>query len=66
MSKKLNIILEKDDDGYFVYCPELEGCHSQGETFEEAMENIKEAIELYMETLSASEKNSLRTNFPIS
>jgi len=61
MSKKLNIIFEKDEDGYFVYCPELEGCHSQGDTFEEAMENIKEAIELYLETLSENERNSLRT-----
>jgi predicted RNase H-like HicB family nuclease len=61
MSRKLNIIFEKDEDGYFVYCPELEGCHSQGDTFEEALDNIKEAIELYLETLSDSEKNSLRT-----
>jgi len=61
MSKKLNIIFEKDEDGYFVYCPELEGCHSQGDSIEEAMENIKEAIELYLETLSENERNSLRT-----
>ena len=61
MSKKLNIIFEKDEDGYFAYCPELEGCHSQGDSFEEAMENIKEAIELYLETLSVSERNSLQT-----
>jgi len=61
MSKKLNIIIEIDEDGYYVYCPELEGCHSQGDTYEEALDNIKEAIELYLETLSSSERNSLRT-----
>ena len=61
MSKKLNIIIEIDEDGYYVYCPELEGCHTQGDTFEEAMNNIKEAIGLYLETLSSSERNSLRT-----
>ena len=55
MSKKLNIIFEKDEDGYYVYCPELEGCHTQGDTFEEAMNNIKEAIELYLKTLSRDE-----------
>jgi predicted RNase H-like HicB family nuclease len=51
MSNKVNVIIEKDDHGYYAYCPELEGCQSQGDTFEEVLENIKEAIELYVETL---------------
>jgi predicted RNase H-like HicB family nuclease len=49
MSGKLTIIFEKDDFGYYCYCPVLPGCQSQGDTFEEAMANIKEAIDLYLE-----------------
>lgn len=55
MSHKVSIVIEKDENGYYAFCPNLEGCHSQGDTFEEAMENIKEAIELYIETLSEDE-----------
>ena len=43
------IIIEKDADGYYVYCPQLQGCYSQGETYEEALSNIKDAIQLHME-----------------
>ncbi len=43
------IIIEKDTDGYYVYCPQLQGCYSQGETYEEALENIKDAIHLHIE-----------------
>ena len=56
---KVSVILEKDNFGYYVYCPELPGCHSQGENVEEALENIREAIELYTETLSKEELNDL-------
>ncbi len=45
-----DIILEKEEDGYWsVHCPALKGCHSQGSSKEEAIENMKEAIELYLE-----------------
>jgi predicted RNase H-like HicB family nuclease len=48
---KLKIILEKGMDGYIVaHCPALKGCVTQGRTEEEAMNNIKEAIELYLES----------------
>lgn len=53
---KVNIIIEKDKNGYFAFCPELKGCHTQGDPLEEVLENIKEAIELYVETLSEEEK----------
>ena len=47
---KLTVILEKQEEGgYTVYVPSLPGCISQGETKEEALKNIKEAIELYLE-----------------
>ncbi|OGS35830.1 MAG: hypothetical protein A2293_07160 [Elusimicrobia bacterium RIFOXYB2_FULL_49_7] len=58
MSYKVSIVIEKDEHGYFAYCPELEGCHSQGESLDEVMANIREAIELYLETLSPEERHS--------
>ena len=57
---KLKVVFEPSDEGGFtVYVPSLPGCISEGESFEEAMANIKEAIELYLEEeepLSLSEK----------
>ncbi|MCK4328006.1 MAG: type II toxin-antitoxin system HicB family antitoxin [Candidatus Diapherotrites archaeon] len=49
---KFSVVLEKEDKGYSVSCPALPGCHSQGETKKGALKNIKEAIELYVETLN--------------
>lgn len=51
MSRRFNIIIEKEEYGYYGYCPELEGGQSQGNTLDETLENMKEAIELYLETL---------------
>ncbi len=51
------VLLEKEQDGgYHAFCPILKGCHSQGDTFEEAIENITEAIELYLESLMADKQ----------
>ena len=49
MSYKVSVIIEKDEFGYYAYCPELQGCQTQGDTFDEIISNIKEAIELYLE-----------------
>jgi predicted RNase H-like HicB family nuclease len=47
---KLRVILEPSDEGgYTVYVPSLPGCISEGEDVDEALANIKEAIELYLE-----------------
>jgi predicted RNase H-like HicB family nuclease len=46
---KLSIVIEHDADGYFVSCPALQGCYSQGETFVEAVENIRDAVRLHIE-----------------
>ena len=47
---KFKIILEEaEEGGYVVYVPSLPGCVSQGETKEEALENIREAIEVYLD-----------------
>jgi len=45
----LPIIVEPDSDGYFVPCPALQRCYSQGDTHEEAVLNIKDAIRLHLE-----------------
>ncbi|GMV99579.1 MAG: hypothetical protein AMXMBFR84_07180 [Candidatus Hydrogenedentota bacterium] len=45
MRYKVSVVVEKDEDGYCAWCPDLEGCHSQSGTFEEIVANIKEAIE---------------------
>ncbi len=48
----IKVILEPSDEGgYTVYVPSLSGCISEGETIEEALENIQEAIELYLDPL---------------
>jgi predicted RNase H-like HicB family nuclease len=56
-SKKIynyTVILEKEKEGgYHGFCPSLPGCHSQGETFEETIVNMTEAIGLYLESLQA-------------
>lgn len=50
MSKTFTVLIEKGEDGYYVGSVlELKGCHSQGETIDELLRNVKEAIELYLE-----------------
>jgi predicted RNase H-like HicB family nuclease len=53
--QKVSVIIERDSAGYYAYCPDLPGCQSQGDSMEEAIANIREAIALYMETLSPEE-----------
>jgi predicted RNase H-like HicB family nuclease len=46
----LKVVIERGQDGYFVaHCPSLKGCWSQGTTRDEALKNIREAIDLYLE-----------------
>ena len=45
----LPVVIEKDSDGYFAYCPSLQGCYSQGDTYEEALVNIEDAMRLHIE-----------------
>jgi len=46
---RFSVVIEKDKEGYFAFCPELQGCYTQGDTYEEALENIKDAIRLHVE-----------------
>lgn len=58
--KKLHlpIIVEQDEDGYYIVsCPVFKGCHSYGKTINEAMENIKEVIEMCLEEENVEKLN---------
>ncbi len=47
---RIKVVLESSDEGgYTVYVPSLPGCISEGETVEDALTNVREAIELYLE-----------------
>jgi len=48
---KYKVNLKKSDEGYAIWCPGLPGCWSQGASEEEALENIKDAIETYLATV---------------
>lgn len=51
---RFTVILEQEDEGgYHAFCPALKGCHTSGDTVEEAMANAREAIEAYLESLHA-------------
>ena len=56
MAQKISVVIEQDNDGFYAWCPELKGCQSQGRNVEEALANIREAIELYLETLTEEER----------
>lgn len=46
---RFSAVIGHDEDGYWGQCPELQGCYTQGITFEETVENLKEAIVLHLE-----------------
>lgn len=56
MNYKVSVVIEQDDEGFFAYAPELPGCISQGESYEKAIKNITEAVDLYLETLDPDER----------
>ncbi|WP_321429949.1 type II toxin-antitoxin system HicB family antitoxin [uncultured Methanolobus sp.] len=61
---RFKVILEEDEEvgGYIVSCSGLPGCISQGETIEEALENIKEAIQACLESLAEDELETCMVN----
>ncbi len=57
-------IIEKDEDGYYVASiPSVPGCHSQGSTFEEAIENIKEALDLCLDVANSDPEYKSKITF---
>lgn len=58
---KYTVNIKRTEEGYSVWCPGLPGCWSQGETEEAALENIKDAIQSYLDTVAElSQKNECR------
>jgi predicted RNase H-like HicB family nuclease len=52
MARHFTVIFVKEEEGgYHVFCPVLPGCHTQGGTIEEGVRNIREAIQLYIDSL---------------
>ena len=58
MMRKVSAVIEQDEYGCYAWCPELKGCQSQGKTVEEALANIREAIELFLEPLTDDERSA--------
>ncbi len=48
-SYRLSVAVQKDADGYCAFCPELQGCYTQGDSYEEVMKNIEDAIRLHLQ-----------------
>ena len=46
---RFSVVIQRDKDGYYAFCPELQGCYTQGDTYEAALENIKDAVRLHVE-----------------
>jgi predicted RNase H-like HicB family nuclease len=55
---KYTVVINKTEYGYDVHCPALPGCHSQGDTVEEAIENIKDAIHTYLSMIEEETKGA--------
>jgi len=52
MARRFTVIFEKEEEGgYHIFCPVLPGCHTQSETIDEGTRNIREAIQLYIDSL---------------
>ena len=56
MPGKVSVIIEEDEHGFYAYCPQLPGCQTQGDTMDEVIANIRDAIDLYLETMTEDEK----------
>jgi predicted RNase H-like HicB family nuclease len=51
---RVTVVIEQDEDGYAAFCPELQGCYTQGSTWDEAMSLIQDAIRLHLEDRAAA------------
>ena len=45
---RFSVVIEKDREGYSAFCPGLQGCYSQGDSYEEVLEHIRDAIQLHL------------------
>jgi predicted RNase H-like HicB family nuclease len=53
-----SVVINKTEHGFDAHCPALPGCHSQGDTLEEAIENIKDAVTTYLHMIEEETKDS--------
>ncbi len=61
---RLQVIIEQDEDGIYVAeCPALQGCYSQGDTFEEALENVRDVIQMCLRE-AEDEGRPVETRYP--
>lgn len=51
----LSLKIERDGNEFHAWCPELTGCHTHGETVAKALDNLKDAIQLYLDTMMEEE-----------
>ena len=63
MVLKFDVVIMEDEEagGYIAFVPALPRCYTQGDTVDDVMKNIKEAIELYLEILDEEEKKEILT-----
>lgn len=54
---RFSVVMEKDDEGFFAWCPELQGCYTQGATDEEAVEALRDVISLHVEDRLANHES---------
>ena len=52
---RISVVIEKDADGYFAFCPELQGGYTQGESYEGVLENIRDTIRIHIENMEDRE-----------
>jgi len=58
MTGKVSVVIEQDEHGCYAWYPELKGRQSQGKTIEETLVNIREAVDLFLETLTDEERSA--------
>ena len=56
------VVIEHDKDGYVASCPDLQGCYSQGKTYEEVVKNIRDAIKLHIEDRQVKHEHIFRAS----
>mgnify|MGYP001570325277 FL=1 len=66
--QNFSVIIEQDNKGFVVECLDLQGCYTQGKTFEEVVKNIKDAIKLHLEDRTAKREkvSALERSFSLS
>ncbi len=46
---RFSVVIERDEAGFYAYCPELQGCYTQGKSYDEALRNIGDVVRLHVE-----------------